>query len=74
MPLPRERLEGMEARHLAESARAERDKLRDYALTALQCVAWCALGLLLVGWSLHTTDATYGRIAFFGGLALGNGG
>jgi hypothetical protein len=74
MPLPRQLVDQMEARHLAESVRADRDRLRDFALTALQCVAWCALGMLLVAWSLHTTDVTYGRIAFFGGLALGNGG
>jgi hypothetical protein len=32
------------------------------------------LGLYLLGWSVHTTDYLYGRIAFFGGLIVGNTG
>jgi hypothetical protein len=31
-------------------------------------------GLGLIGWSLHTTDGDWGRIAFWGGLVLGYGG
>jgi hypothetical protein len=33
-----------------------------------------ALGLFLMLWSAHTTDAGYGRIAFYAGLIVGNGG
>jgi len=74
MPLPRGLLEEMEERHAAESLQADRDRLRDFARTALECVGWCALGMLCVAWSLHTTDVLYGQFAFWGGLGIGNGG
>jgi hypothetical protein len=30
------------------------------------------LGLYLLGWSMHTADYTYGRIAFYSGVIVGN--
>jgi hypothetical protein len=30
--------------------------------------------MFCVAWSFHTTDTSYGRMAFFGGLGVGNGG
>ena len=54
--------------------RAQRDQVRDLVLTAVQCVAWVAAGLALIGWAFHTTSMTWGRIAFLGGIAIGNGG
>jgi len=74
MPLPQHLLDEMQARRAAEATAADRDRFRDYLWTAVQCVLWCALGLLCIAWSLHTTDEAYGRAAFFGGLAIGNGG
>ena len=74
MPLPRHRLEELQARRDEESAAAERDKFRDYLWTAVQCLIWCALGLLGIGWGLHSTDATYGKIAFYAGVGAGNAG
>ena len=65
---------GIEDRSRAERELARRDTLRDLAFTALQCVGWVALGLFLVAWALHTTSATWGRIAFLSGIAIGNGG
>jgi hypothetical protein len=53
---------------------AERDKRRDLILSGLACVAWATLGVLCVVWSAYTTNETYARLAFYGGVALGNGG
>ena len=74
MPLPNALLEEMEERRREEVAAADRDKWRDLLRTALLCVLWCGLGLFCLAWALHTTDAAYGRIAFWAGIAIGNGG
>lgn len=74
MPPPRDLLEQMGAARRREHESAERDRRRDLLRTAAACLAWCALGVFLVAWSFHTTDARLGRIAFLGGLIVGNGG
>jgi hypothetical protein len=51
---------------------AERDKWRDYALTAVKCLGWCGVGLFLIAWAVHTTDETLGRAAFYVGIGVGN--
>jgi hypothetical protein len=74
MPLPREILREMSRRRAAEAVEARRATRRDLASTALQCVAWVALGVVLIGWSIHTTDPVLGRAAFAAGVGAGNGG
>ena len=74
MPLPKPLLEEMAVRRATENELAERDKLRDYILSALQCLGWCALGVFCILWSAHTTSMTWGRAAFYGGIGIGNGG
>jgi hypothetical protein len=74
MPLPRQLREEMQARNAAAAVEADRDRRRDLLRTAMQCVFWCGLGIFLLLWSFHTTSETYGRVAFLGGLAIGNGG
>ncbi|MFL5575310.1 MAG: hypothetical protein ACJ79S_05010 [Gemmatimonadaceae bacterium] len=74
MPLPIELLHEMSRRRAEEAVEARRATRRDLAWTALQCVAWVALGLFLIGWSMHTTDPTLGRAAFAAGIGAGNGG
>ena len=74
MPLPEEILDELDARHRGERDQAERDKWRDLAWTGLQCLAWSFAGIALILWSAHTTSLAYGRMAFFAGVALGNGG
>lgn len=74
MPLPRQILEEMGQRRRAEHELAERDRRRDHFTTALKCLFWLAVGLLLLAWSFHTTNQAEARIAFLAGLALGNGG
>ncbi len=74
MPLPRALLEEMSVKRAAEAERAQRDRSWALVRAALACVGWCALGLFCLMWSAHTTDVGYGRIAFYGGLVIGNGG
>ena len=67
-------LESMAERRRDEAVQANRDKVRDYVLTAVTCFAWCGIGTFLIAWSAHTTDETLGNMAFWGGLGLGNAG
>ena len=74
MPIPIEIREELQRRRAAEHREAERDKWWDYGRTALHCWGWCMLGVALMAWSVHTTDEAYGRVAFWGGLGIGNAG
>ncbi len=74
MPLPKHLLDEMSLRRAAAEEEADRLRNRDLLRSALVCVGWCALGLFLIMWSAHTTDLLYGRMAFFAGLGIGNGG
>jgi hypothetical protein len=74
MPLARELLDEMARKRAAEAVQADRDRRRDLALSGLTCLAWSAAGILCILWSAHTTSLVYGRIAFFGGVGMGNGG
>jgi hypothetical protein len=74
MPLPRQLLEEMRVTRAAQAEQAHRDTMWSHVRTVVACLAWCALGLCLVMWSAHTTDVGYGRVAFFAGLIVGNGG
>lgn len=66
--------EEMAARNRDQHVEAEREKWRDLAVSALQAMGWVAIGLALIAWALHSTSDTYGRIAFYSGVAIGNGG
>jgi hypothetical protein len=70
----REELDAMAARAEAANAQANSDRRRDLAITALACLGWSALGIFCILWSAHTTDYTYGTIAFYGGAGIGNAG
>ncbi len=74
MPLPKDIRDDMAARYAEAAREADREQRRDYVVTALTCVFWCAFGVGLVGWSMHTTDLTYGKAAFALGVGGGNGG
>lgn len=74
MPLRRELLEEMGRRREAAEREAERAVRRELVRAGALCVGWMSLGLYLLGWSMHTVDEHYGRIAFYGGLLVGNGG
>jgi len=70
IPTPEERA--------AELARYERlttrDIRRSFVFAVGGCLFWLAVGLVLMGWGLHTTDPGYGQIAFLGGLVVGYSG
>ena len=74
MPLRRELLEEMGRRRELAESEAERARRRELIRAGALCIGWMLLGLYLLGWSVHTTDYLYGRIAFFGGLIVGNAG
>ncbi len=67
-------LDEMATAHLQQAAESERDKWKDMGVTALHCVFWAWLGIACIGLALHTTDITYGKAAFYAGVAIGNGG
>ena len=66
------------AERAAELARFERlaeaDQLRALLRSLAECFAWCLIGLFFIAWAVHTPDPGWGRIAFFGGLVIGNAG
>ena len=74
MPVPRDIMDELVARRAEEHAAAQREKLRDLALTAVLCLVWSALGISLILLAAHLTHELYARVAFFAGLAVGNGG
>jgi hypothetical protein len=74
MPLRKELLEEMGRAREAAELETERARRRELVRAAALCVAWMLLGLYLLGWSMHTTDFAYGRIAFYGGVIVGNAG
>ncbi len=67
-------LESLAEKRRQEHVQANRDKFRDYLVTALTCLGWSAVGIFLIAWSAHTTDLALGEAAFWGGLGLGNDG
>lgn len=73
-PPLRELLHDITEREIRQAEAAERDTRRDLLRTALGCIVWAALGIYLILWSAHTTNVFHGRLAFFSGLAIGNGG
>jgi hypothetical protein len=71
MPLPREIREEMERKRVDEHRLASRDAFRANVQAALMCVAWSAVGLVIMGWGLHTTDPDLGQVAWKGGMVVG---
>jgi hypothetical protein len=74
MPLRKELLEEMGRAREAAELETERARRSELIRAAALCVAWMLLGLYLLAWSMHTTDYAYGRIAFYGGVIVGNAG
>ena len=74
MPLPPDIRDELISRHRGEHEGAERDRRRDFVRTALICWGWSLLGLAMLGYSMHTSDETVGRLFFWGGLGVGNAG
>jgi hypothetical protein len=74
MPVRRDLFEDIARRRDIAEREAERARRRELVRAGALCIGWMLLGLYLLGWSVHTTDYLYGRIAFFGGLIVGNAG
>jgi hypothetical protein len=74
MPLPREVLEQVGEERLAAQRQAERERRRLWLRTGILCLLWPLLGLSLVAWSFHTTDAFHSEVVFWAGLGIGDGG
>jgi hypothetical protein len=74
MPLPREIREEMERKRVEEHQLAARDAFWAHVRTALMCVAWSCVGLVIMAWGLHTTDPYLGELAWRGGVIVGYAG
>lgn len=74
MPTRMELLEEIGAQREAAEREARRGVAWALVRCGARCVGWMLMGLYLLGWALHTTDETYGRMAFYGGLIVGNAG
>jgi hypothetical protein len=74
MPLRKELLEEMGRAREVSELETERARRRELVRAALLCLAWMLIGLYLLGWSVHTDDYLYGRIAFYSGVIVGNSG
>lgn len=61
----------MERKRVDEHRLASRDAFRANVQAALMCVAWSAVGLVIMGWGLHTTDPDLGQVAWKGGVIVG---
>jgi hypothetical protein len=72
MPLRKELLEEMGRARDAAELEAARGRRHELIRAGALCIAWTLLGLYLLGWSMHTTDYHYGRIAFYSGVIVGN--
>ena len=59
---------------LAADRESAREQRRDMVAVALRCAGWSVLGIACILWSAHTTSMTWGRIAFYSGVMIGNGG
>jgi hypothetical protein len=71
MPLPQEIREEMERKRVEEHQMAARDSFRATVWTALMCVVWSCVGLVVMAWGLHTTDPELGQLAWRGGVIIG---
>ena len=74
MPLPQHILNEIGERREGAERLARRDTSYAWARTLALCWMWSLLGLFGVAWGLHLNDRAYGLAAFWGGLAVGNGG
>jgi hypothetical protein len=64
----------MELKRAEEHRLAERDAFWANVRAALMCVAWSCVGLVIMGWGLHTNDPELGQIAWRGGVIVGYAG
>lgn len=69
MPVDPELYQEMVQRHADAERQAQRDARLGFVLFALEVLVATAMGLVLMGMALHTTDEALGRIYWYGGEA-----
>ncbi len=74
MSLRQQLLEEIGRQREAAEVETTRAVRRTLVRCGVLCVAWMLVGLYLLGWSAHTSDEHYGRIAFYSGVIVGNAG
>jgi hypothetical protein len=62
----------LELERLESETRSRKRAL--YLRYGLEYLAWFIIGLFLLFWSFRTTDSRYARLAFWGGIGLGDAG
>jgi len=70
MPLPPEVYQELIARRAAEYRQAQRDSYWALLRTVVHIACWTGCGLFLIGLAWHTTDEGFGRIFWYGGMAV----
>lgn len=70
-PVLQAELERIAQERLAAGHEVERAARWELARVCLECFASCLLGMLSIGFALHTTDLALGQIAFWGGMLIG---
>jgi hypothetical protein len=74
MPTRKELYEAISHQRAEQAQEASRETIRDLAICAALCLGWATLGIFCILWSAHTSSLFWGKISFFSGIALGNGG
>ena len=74
MPIPEEIREELAAKRAAEHRQATGDTRRDLLRSCLEVAFWGALGTVILLSSFHVSSYPVGRILFWAGLGIGNGG
>jgi hypothetical protein len=62
----------LEIERLEKETRSLKREL--YLHYGFEYLVWLVVGLFLLFWSFHTTDPLYARLAFWGGIGLGDAG
>jgi hypothetical protein len=74
MPSRKELLEEIGRQREAAEHETRRAVRRTLVRCGVTCIGWMLAGLYLIGWAMHTTDEGYGRVAYYAGVIVGNGG
>ena len=70
----KEEYERIAAERLAAEQESRSILRRDFLQSALQCVAFCALGLAVMFFAFYVNDLLIARAFLWGGMAVGYGG
>jgi hypothetical protein len=74
VPIPERYYRELQAKREEEHRRATRDTARDLFRTAVLCVVWCVLGLVVFAFAFHTTDPLLAEVFRWGAYLVTYGG